>query len=884
VTADRRRPLFWYIRRRRRAVASEVDEELALHIELRAEALVARGWSAEAARREALRQFGDLEATRRYCRSQDEGQQTTRQLMLKLIELLEDLRVSVRGLVRAPVLTVTILATVGLGIGATTAMFSAVDAALLRPLPYADPGRLVRVYTDAPPFRFRFSAADYLALEAQQTSFERIATYTGRTMTFTDGDAAVLAKGRAVSWGYFRLLGIGVTLGRNFVEADGRPGRPPAVIVSHEFWQARLGGRADVVGRPLRLDGSDYVVAGVLPRQRGPLEHGQEFFIAQQFPPPSRRGPFQYTVIARLRPGIHASAAADELRAINRRIFPIWKASYQDERATWNLVDLRTHVVGDVSAAAALALGAVALVWLIACANASNLLVARVAARRRELAVRAALGASRGRAVRFLLAESLLLAAGSVLVGVIVANAGVSLLHAAAGDYLPRVHEVGLDGAAVWVLSGLALASMLMFGLLPAFHGTAGAVSESLRASDRSFTGNVSIRRLRRLLVGAQFAVATPLLIVAALLLASLDQLRRVDLGFDGDAIVTASVRLPSAQYKDEARVRTAWEAVERRVAALPGVAGVAFADGRPPNDVGNFNNFDLELAPAAPGQSQPVTPWVAVTPAYFGVLGLDLLEGRLLDERDALQPDLESVVVDRAWARRFFPRGSAVGKRFREGGCSACPWTTVVGVVSEVKYAGLDKPDEGTVYWPLSGSLARYLVVRAPGRPTDVLPAVRRAVREVEPDAPLTAVATVDDLVASALERPRSLSLLVGGFALVALLLSVIGIYGVMTYFVQQHLKEIGIRVALGGSRAGIVRLVVGQGMTVVGLGALAGTLAALGAARLASSLLFGIGAAEPAVFVSVTVFLLASALLACLVPAARAAAVPPAAILRQE
>jgi putative ABC transport system permease protein len=879
-----RRP-FWYLRRGPTTVRDEVDEELRVHLEMKVEELRSGGLSIDEARREALRQFGDLEHTRRYCRQQDEQKETQMQRALMLQDFMQDVRISVRSLLRAPVLTLTILVTVGLGIGATTAIFSAVNAALLRPLPYAQPGRLVRIYTDTPPFKFRFSVADYLALQAQQTHFEQIAGYTERAMAFSDGDVAELLRGRVVSWTYFALLGIRPALGRDFTEVDGRPGSPPAVIVSHGFWQQRLGGRPDVMGKPVRLDGLDYAVAGVLPPLLGPLERRQEFFVAAQWNTPPRRGPFLYTVLGRLRKGADPSAAASELKAINRRIFPVWQASYQDAKATWSMMDLRTFVVGDVGTIAGLALGAVGLVWLIACANASNLLIARVTSRRRELAVRAALGASRGRVVRYLLAESAALAMGAVVVGIALAWAGVQLLRGVGANYFPRMQEITLDGTVAWCLLALTAISGLMFGLVPALHGAGGPVDESVRSMGRSTTGSIAVRRLRRALVGGQFAVATPLLVVAGLLLASLNELRHVDLGFDSRNVLTGSIGLPAAQGPELGRVQSFWDQFERRVGALPGVSGVAFADGRPPDDVGNINNFDLEEFPTPPGQSQPATPWVAVTPEYFGVLGLTLLDGRLLDQRDAQRPNLETVVVDRAWAKRFFPNGRAVGKRFREGGCTDCPWTEVVGVVTEVKYVGLDAPDQGTVYSPMSGSsLFRYLVVRTHTDPLNVLPAVRHVVRELDPSAPLSNVATIDELVAQSLEQPQSLSLLVGGFALVALILSVVGIYGVMAYYVQQHTKDISIRLALGGSSSDVLRLIVGQGMTVVSSGVVVGLLVALVLTRLMSSLLFAVGAADMFTFVAVTFLMLAVAFVACLVPATRAIGVQPGTVLRTE
>ena len=801
-----------------------------------------------------------------------------------LRDFTQDVRICLRSVLRVPVLTLTILVTVGLGIGATAAIFGAVNAALLRPLPYAEPDRLVRIYTDAPPFKFRFSVADYLALQEQQTQFEQIAAYTDRAMTFSDGDVAELLRGRVVTWAYFALLGITPERGRDFTEVDGRPGSPPAVIVSHGFWQRRLGGRADAIGTPIRLDGSDYTLAGVLPQSVGPLERTQEFFVAAQWNTPPRRGPFLYTVLGRLRRGVERSVAASELRAINRRIFPLWQASYQDDKATWSMMDLKALVVGDLGTIAGLALAAVGLVWLIACANASNLLIARVTSRRRELAVRAALGASRGRVIQYLLVESALLAVGSVLVGLALAWAGFELLRGVGARYFPRMEEITLDGPVLWVLLALTVMSGAIFGLVPAWHGTGGPLGETLHSLGRSSTGSIAVRRVRRVLVGSQFAVATPLLIVAGLLLASLNELKQVDLGFDTRNVLTGSIRLPAAQYPDAGGAESFWDELERRLEVLPGMSGVAFADGRAPNGVGNLNNFDLEEFPTPPGQSQPVTPWVAVTPEYFSVLGLTLVEGRLLDERDARRSNLEAVVVDRAWAKRFFPNGGAVGKRFREGGCTTCPWTSVVGVVSEVKYLGLDKPDQGTVYSPLSGSLFRYVVVRTHADPHTLLPAVRQVVRELDPSAPLSNVATIDELVTQSLERPQSLSLLVGSFALVALVLSIIGIYGVMAYYVQQHSKDISIRVALGGSSADVMRLVVGQGMKVVASGIVIGVLAALALTRLMSSLVFGVGAADAFTFVGVSSLLLTMALVACFVPARRAIGMQPAAVLRNE
>jgi predicted permease len=870
---------FWYLRRR--SVKSDVDEELNLHLEMRIDELAASGMTRDEARQEALRQFGDLEATRRYCRDQDETREKTMQRTLSIQDLGQDLRIGIRSLLRVPLLTLTIILTVGIGIGATAAIFSAVNAAMLRPLPYAHSDRLVRIYTDTPPFKFRFSIADYLAFTEQQTRFERHATYTDRAVSFSNGEIAELLRTRVVSWQFFSVLGINPLLGRDFSESDGRTGSVQVALASHAFFQQRLGGRADAIGRPVRLDGAEFTIVGVMPPAAGPLERRYDLFLIQQFTPPTRKGPFFYSVIARLPDGAARNLAATELRTINRALFPIWKSSYQDDKATWSMEDLKTNLIGDVRAISGLALAAVALVWLIACANASNLLIARVTSRRQELAVRAALGATRGRVIRYLLVESGLLAAGAALLAVAIAYGGMQLLQTYGATYFPRTGEIRFDAAMAWVMLALAMSSALLFGLVPALNATGGSVDESLRSS-RSSTAGVGVRRLRQVLVGAQFAIATPLLIVAGLLLVSLNQLKLVDMGFKTEQVLTGSVRLPGAQYQDPARIEAFWDELKRRVAALPGVSSVAYSDGVPPNQPGQHNNFALESQ--APDQPQAVTPWVAISPEFVQTLGLTLIEGRLLDERD-VQPNVpNSVVVDRAWARRFFPNESAVGKRMKSGGCTECDWTTVVGVVSDVKYDGVDQPNQGTVYFPLTGSPFRFLIVRSNGDPRPLAPSVRQKVRELEPAAPLSSVATAADLVDQSLLRPQSLSMLVASFALVALLLSVIGIYGVMGYYVQQHMKEISIRMALGGSRGDVAKLVVGQGMVVVIAGVIAGTMLAFAATRLMSSLLFGVGATDPIAFTSVAALMVMVALLAVAVPAWRAMRLQPAAVLRNE
>jgi predicted permease len=885
-----RRP-FSFLRRQRREVAADIDDELREHLDRRIDALVAAGLSRDEARREASRRFGDIQATRRYCGQQDERKERGMQRRLAIADLAQDMRIALRALRRAPVLALTIVASVGLGIGAAAAIFAIIDAALLRPLPYPNSSQLVRVYTDSPPYRFRLSVVDYQALAAQQTTFANVAGYVDRPMTYTDGASAERLRGRAVTASYFDTLGLTPALGRNFTDAEARPGGQPSVIVSDRFWRQRLGGRPDAIGRTIALDSTDYLVVGVLPPATGPLEFSQDYFVAAQWAPPRRKGPFLLTAIGRLPDPSAAGAASAELREINRRLFPLWKASYQDEKATWGVMDLKTYLAGDFGSIARLALAAVALVWLIACVNASNLLIARVTSRRRELAVRAALGASRSRVVRYLLAESAVLAFLASTLGVGLAWLATSLARTAGADYIPRAQEIALGGRTLAVLAGVTIASALLFGLVPAIHGAGGPVDEGLRSAGRSSTSTRAVRRVRGALVGSQFAVAMPLLVIAGLLIASLQNLGRVDLGFETRDVLTGAIMLPAVQYGDDAKVLTFWDRLRTEVARLPGVAGVAFIDSRPPSDAGNQNNFALEDFPSGPDQ---VTTWVDVSREYFQVFGLRLVDGRLFDARDTATDSPSVIVVDEAWARRFFGRQSAVGKRLKGGGCSTCDWTTIVGVVSAVKYDGLDAGDQGIVYTPMPergdrlvesfSARTRYIAVRTAVASASVLPQVRKVLRDLDPNVPFSRVATIDELVEQSLEQPRGLSLLVGALAIVALTLSVVGIYGVMAHYVQQQAKDISIRIALGGSPRGVLALMVGRGMTLVIWGVAAGVAIAIGLARLLASLLFGVTPGDPLTFTAVTAVMLSAALIACGIPAARAVRVEPAEVLRNE
>jgi len=793
--------------------------------------------------------------------------------------LWRDLGYSLRSLARVPALSATIVLTIGIGIGATTAMISVVRAVLVNNLPYADPSSLVWIYTDTPPYHFRLSVVDYRALEADHPAFSAIAAYQTNSVTVSGDGQAERVIARSVTGSYFPLLGQVPQIGRLFDASDDAR-RDRSAVLTYGYWTQRFGGDPAVLGRSITIDGSPYTIVGVLQRAVGPFEHGTAVFTPAHWPTPTRKGPFMTMVLGRVRPDISHAAALETLHATNARLFPIWRSSYQDEKATWGVQDLKDRVVGNIGSTLLVLLGAVACVLLIACANAVNLLIARALNRTRELAIRGALGASRGRLLQHLLAETAVLGLAAALVGAAIARGSIALVTRYGDDYIPRIDEVRLGSAELAWLGLLTLASGLLIGLVPAIHSSRLKITGALSAGGRSASDAPATRRLRRALVAAEFALATPLIVAAVLMTASLDRLTRVDVGISTARMLTASVSLPAGRYGQSADRQAFWKRALERISGLPGVEAAALADSRPPRDSGNRNNFDLEDSPALPGQGQPVCTWVGASPDFFRTVGLRLERGRLLDER-SLQDN--SVVVDRAWANRFFPGAEVIGRRFKEGGCTTCAWTVVVGLVGNVKWMGLDATDDGTVYYPLVDVPAAYFVVRTAGAPSSVAASLRQAVTGLDPQLAVTDLATGDDLMGEALSQPRYLSVLIGMFAITALVLSIVGIYGVMAYFVQQHARDIGIRLALGGEPARVRRMVVLHGLEFVAVGVAVGIGAALLASRLLSSLLFGVTATDLRAIAGVPTVLVAVAVVACLVPARRAARLDPAQILRE-
>jgi putative ABC transport system permease protein len=787
---------------------------------------------------------------------------------------------TVRSLARTPALTATIVLTVGVGLGATTGMIGVVRAVLVNPLPYDAPDEIFWIHTDSPPNRFPLSVVDYRALEADHPAFSAVAAYQTKAVTVTDGGVAERVTDRAVTGSYFGLLGHTPLIGRLFDVGDDTGGGKTAVLTA-AYWARRFGSDPAVLGRTISVDGASHVVVGVLRKTDGPLEHDVALFTPGQWPAPRRKGPFFMTVLGRLRPGVSQATALDTLRATNARLFPVWQSSYQDEKATWGMQDLKARVIGnDVSSTLFAVLAAVGGVLLISCANAVNLLIARALKRRRELAIRGALGASRARLFQCLLVETVVLTAGAAVIGLAIAAGSVALVTTYGIGFVPRVDEVRLSVPVLAWLGVLTVASGFVIGLVPAVQSSRLRLDGALASGGRSSTDGPAARRLRRGLVAAEFAIATPLLVAAVVVMASLDRLSHVQVGIDTEHVLTAGVSLPASRYSHDTDRQMFWERALQRLAVLPGVEAVALADSRPPRGAGNINNFDLEAHPTPAGQHQPVCPWVGASPGFFKAAGLALERGRLLDEH-SLQDDV--VVVDRAWRDRFFPNEEVLGRRLKSGGCASCPWTTIVGVVDTVKFVGLDAPDEGTVYYPFVDIPNGYFVLRTQADPSSLAEALRLAVRELDPDLALSSIATGDQLVSESLVAPRYLTVLVGMFALAAVVLSVVGVYGVMAHFVEQHTRDIGIRLALGGEPSAMRRMIVLQGLQLVAAGVAVGVGAAFLTARLLTTVVYGVSPTDMRTLLAVPAALALLAAVACLVPARRAARLDPGRILRE-
>ena len=802
--------------------------------------------------------------------------------------MLSDLRYALRGLRRAPGFAAAAVLTLALGIGANAAIFSVVNGVLLRPLPYADPGQLVMLYGRYPEFgRTGTSLPDFRDWRDQTgRSFAQLAARHGTAMILTGrGEAERVAADR-VTANFFTTLGVRPLLGRAFLPEEERAGGDDDVVVlSHGYWQRRFGGDAGIVGQQIQLSGRPYTVVGVAPPSFGFRGAADLWAPARTDTTRGRRAEY-LDVVGRLRPGVTVAQAGADVAAVVRRLAEQYPET--NGNITSEVIGLRDDLVGGVRPALLAFMGAVGLVLLIACANVANLLLARAASRDREVAVRVALGAGRGRLVRQLLTESVVLAVSGGLLGLGIATWGVAAVRTAGVQFLPRQTEVTVDGAVVLFSLALAVGTGLLFGLAPAVRLSRGTLHATLRDGARGSTGGALVR-LRSALVLGEVALALVLLVGAGLLLRSFAKLTGVDLGFEPRGALTADVTFPAAKYRERESLPPYYAALLERLRAVPGVQAAALSATLPMGG-SSYITFAVEGRPAResrPGAPpEDVQPFV-VSPDYFTALRIPLRRGRAFAPADG--PGAPNVaVVNEEMVRRFFDGRDPIGRRvtFDDAADTAAVWSTVVGVVGDVAQEGVTAKPYAQLYRPIAQEPTRglFVTLRTARDPVALAAATRQAVRAVDRDLVVNRIEPLEARVAQNIARPRVGVLLLGGFSALALALAAIGIYGVMAYTVAQRTREIGVRMALGASSGDVKRLVVHQGMRPALVGVAVGLVVALGASRLIASMLYGVSALDPVTFVAVPLFLAGVALLATYVPARRATRVTPTVALQAE
>ena len=883
------RRAFRFPRRNAAQVAAEVEEELRFHLEQVAAELAEEGWPAEAARVEARRRFGDLEGTRAYCRAL--GVQKERRMKWRetLAELGQDLRFAGRQLWKSPGFTLVAVATLALGIGATTAIFSVVDGVVLRPLPFAAPERLVRPYfvSQEGEKQAAFSVANFLDWRAASHTVADAATHHGGTLNLSGGGTEPERLQAAwVSANYFKVVGIRPLAGRTFAPGEDDAKAPRVAVISEKLWRRRFGADPGVLGRSLTLNGNPYTLVGIL-RQGVQLPGAADVWVPFVFEPDDikARGSVYFGSIARLAPGATLDQARTESDVIGRRLAQQYPKD--NEFKTMTVTSLQEAMVGDVSKKLLLLLGAVALVLLIACANVANLLLVRAAAREGEIAVRVALGAGRARIVRQLLTESLVLALAGGLAGVGLAAWITRALVALGPRGIPRLEQIRIDGTTLLFALGISLLTGLLFGLAPALQTSKTDLAGVIREGTRGSRGRAGTRA-RGTLVVVEMALAVVLLAGAGLLIRSFQRLQEVDPGFRPARVTTFNLELPESRYLNSAGLRQVTAALLERLRALPGVDSVGAAVYGMPFS-GSVNVLDFTVVGRAPrpvGQSESMRVGSA-SPDYFKTLGIRIVRGRAFGPRDrAGAPQV--VVINETAARKFFPGEEPLGHRIELGMKvdGVRPQGEIVGIVADVKQDALEAKVDPQLFVPYDQLPMESVafVVRSTADPRTVAAAVQGTVRAVDPDLPVFGLQPMADLVAEATSQSRFYMLLLGGFAAIALLLAAVGIYGVTAYGVRQRTQEIGIRMALGASRDRVLRMVVGQGMALALAGAAAGLAGAFLATRGLHSLLYEVSASDPATFAAVAAVLLAVAALASYLPARRAALTKPQLALKGE
>jgi putative ABC transport system permease protein len=861
----------------------ELDHELRFHVERRSEELQREGLSASEARRRALVELGGAQQIKEEVRAMRTG--------IWLETLWQDLRYAARQLRKNPGFAAVAILTLALGIGASTAIFTVVNAILLRPLPYADSQRLVNIWEDPGENpRNPVNPLNFADVRARANSFERLAAYYSQSGSLTGGgDPERVVRGFSTA-GLFAVLRVQAALGRTFLDEEERAGHGDVALLSHGLWVRRFGSDPDILGKAITLDGERATVVGVLPPGLSATSVWDPAFdvwtpmpLRDLDPAYAGRGSHYLTVVGRLREGINVAQARSEVETVYERL----RQQYPNYLTKWRVrvAGMHDDLVADVRQPLLVLMGAVGFLLLIACSNVANLLLARATSRRREVAVRTAVGATRGRLLRQLLTESLLLALLGAGAGLQLAQWGTRALLAL-DPALPRLGEIQLDYSAFVFALAISAAAGMLFGLAPAVQVSRAAPADAMKQAAASVTAGRGAERLRRGLVAAEVALALVLLVGAGLLMRSFHRLLSVDPGFDAKQVVSLLLTLPEQRYPEPAQQIGFFRQLLERVRALPGTEAAAMVSTMPlTGGEGTWENgFHIEGRPAPPRGQGTYAYLRWITPDYFRALRIPLQRGRVLSDADtAEQPRV--IVVDETFVRQFFPNQDPIGQRIVVHWRDRIP-REIVGVVGNIHPYSLAAGASPHMYVPYYQTPQRYgaLLMRTAADPTSLARAVREQVQALDPAQPIYRVLTLEQILAGSVADRRFHLILLATFASTAVLLAAVGIYGVMACVVGERRREMAIRLAMGAERAQVIGLIVGQATKLATIGILAGIAGALALTDLLAAQLFDVRPTDPATFAVVAVGLCALTVLACAIPARRAAAVSPAEALRHE
>jgi putative ABC transport system permease protein len=867
----------------------EVDSELRFHLEERIQANIAAGMSPEQAKLAAMERFGDVAGVREECERLLTVERKTQRRRDWLDDLRQDFRFAARSAANAPMFTLLAVLTLALGIGANAAMFGVVKSVLLNSMPYTDAGRLVRVYTPIKALGERegaISAGTISDLRERQKSFSSLGAWLPtRESIYNPGDNPQVVKVRWIEPALFTTLGVRFIKGTNFREEDGMRDTAFVIVIPWKTWQTVFAGVDDVVGKTVRLNNITRTVVGVLPRDFVMPEGDEDYFYPVSIAPFMRdpigvRGSHNFDMVGRLKPGVSAEAADRELRAVGDELEKLYAKDNLGIGMTG--VPLRDSIVGDTRTPLIVLLASALLVLLITCGNLAGALLSRTISRRKEFAVRVALGAGRGRLVRQLLTESVMLAVVGGIAGVVLAIVLLGMLRGMSLEAIPRYADLTLDGTA-WVVTFLiALLTGFAFGLGPALSVGKQDPQGTLRDEARGSTETVRTRQLRGVLVAGQIALCLSLLAAAGLLARSLWEITHAPLGFNGDRLLTFTVQLPGARYRSVAERSNFHAQFAERIRALPGVQGVALTSGLP-TAITNRNGLFVEHRPWGPNEPVPFMTTSRVSDSYFDVFSIPVKQGRTFTAADL--PDVPPVaVINEEMARRYWPERNAVGSRFRWGPPNPDqPWTTIVGVVGNMRNSPTALRPEPMMFFPLRQvPFGENVAVRTSGDPSEITNAVRGVLRAIDPGLPMYQVSTMQKVVDKGYAARRLPVLLMMGFGVLALLVASVGIYAMFATMATAREREFGVRMALGSSRGAVAGLVIRQGGSWMALGLLLGGAGVFATTRLVRTQLYGVTEFDPLTLGAAVAVLLACAGIALLAPVRRATRVDPITVLR--